>query len=219
MDSSLKISYFTDVLCVWAWIGQRRVEELQKEWGDKVLIRHYCVNFFGDTSNRIGEKWAKRGSYEGFGQHVFESAAPYETAPVNPQIWRDVRPRTSATAHLVMKAAELVSGQADAMQLATALRKSFFVNTLDIGNLDVVLQVAGDSGLDRGAIMSRMETGEPQAALMADLEASQELRIKGSPSWVMNNGRQILYGNVGYRVLSANVEELLSNPEQEASWC
>jgi predicted DsbA family dithiol-disulfide isomerase len=219
MDSSLKISYFTDVLCVWAWIGQQRVEELQKEWGDKVLIRHYCVNVFGDTSNRIGEKWAKRGGYEGFGQHVLESAAPYEAAPVNAQIWRDVRPRTSATAHLVMKAAELVSGQADAMRLATALRKSFFVDTLDIGNLDVALQVAADSGFDRGAIISRMETGEPQAALMADLEVSQELRIKGSPSWVMNDGRQILYGNVGYRVLSANIEELLNNPEQEASWC
>ena len=219
MDSSLKISYFTDVLCVWAWIGQQRVEELQKEWGDEVLIRHYCVNVFGDTANRIGEKWAKRGGYEGFGQHVLESAAPYEVAPVNAQIWRDVRPRTSATAHLVMKAAELVSGQADVMRLATALRKSFFVDTLDIGNLDVVLQIAADSGFDRGAIISRMETGEPQAALMADLEGSQELRIKGSPSWVMNDGRQILYGNVGYRVLSANIEELLRNPEQEASWC
>lgn len=219
MTSPLKINYFTDILCVWAWIGQRRVEELEKEWGDKVLIRHYCVNVFGDTSNRIGEKWAKRGGYEGFGQHVRESAAPYETAPVNPGIWKDVRPKTSATAHLVVKAVELVSGEADAMKLATALRKSFFVDTLDIGSLDVVLQVAADAGFDRGEMMSRLETGEPQAALMADLEASQELRIKGSPSWVMNDGRQILYGNVGYRVLSANVEELLRNPEQEASWC
>jgi predicted DsbA family dithiol-disulfide isomerase len=219
MTGHIYVDYFTDILCVWAWIGQRRVEEMEQEWGDKVRVRHYCMNVFGDTSNRIGEKWAKRGGYEGFGQHVLESAAPYETAPVNPQIWGDVRPRTSATAHLVVKAAELVSGQADAMKLATALRRSFFVDTLDIGSLDVVLQVAADSGFDRGAIMSRMETGEPQAALMADLEASQELRINGSPSWVMNDGRQILYGNVGYRVLSANIEELLRNPEQEASWC
>jgi hypothetical protein len=35
----------------------------------------------------------------------------------------------------------------------------------------------------------------------------------------MNGGRQILYGNVGYRILNANVEELLKHPEQEASWC
>jgi predicted DsbA family dithiol-disulfide isomerase len=219
MTSPLKISYFTDVLCVWAWIGQRRVEELQQEWGDQVQIRHYCVNVFGDTSSRIGEKWAKRGGYEGFGQHVRESAEPYESAPVNTQVWREVQPKTSATAHLVIKAVELCSNPADALKYAAAVRQGFFVDTLDIGNLNVMLEIAANSGFDTGEIMSRMETGEPQAALMADLEAAQELRIKGSPSWVMNDGRQILYGNVGYRVLSANVEELLNNPGQEASWC
>jgi hypothetical protein len=35
----------------------------------------------------------------------------------------------------------------------------------------------------------------------------------------MNNGRQILYGNVGYRVLRANAAELLNQPSDEASWC
>jgi hypothetical protein len=35
----------------------------------------------------------------------------------------------------------------------------------------------------------------------------------------MNQGRQILYGHVGYRVLNANIEELLSHPENKASWC
>ncbi|MEZ5483114.1 MAG: hypothetical protein R3E73_13460 [Porticoccaceae bacterium] len=31
----------------------------------------------------------------------------------------------------------------------------------------------------------------------------------GSPSYVINGGRQTLYGNVGYRVLRANIDELL----------
>ena len=57
------------------------------------------------------------------------------------------------------------------------------------------------------------------AALLSDYGASDAQGIKGSPSWVMNQGRQVLYGNLGYRILHANVEELLSHPEQEASWC
>jgi len=33
-------------------------------------------------------------------------------------------------------------------------------------------------------------------------------------------GHQLLYGNVGYRLIEANVRELLHNPEAgEASWC
>ena len=40
-----------------------------------------------------------------------------------------------------------------------------------------------------------------------------------SPSLVMNEGRQHLNGNVGYRVIEANVHELLRKPVDEMSWC
>jgi len=36
----------------------------------------------------------------------------------------------------------------------------------------------------------------------------------------MNDGRQKLFGNVGYRLLEANVQELRRRPaKDEASWC
>jgi hypothetical protein len=46
------------------------------------------------------------------------------------------------------------------------------------------------------------------------------MRIEGSPSLVLNEGRQKLYGNVGFRVIEANVQGLLhaAGPE-DASWC
>jgi hypothetical protein len=34
-----------------------------------------------------------------------------------------------------------------------------------------------------------------------------------------NEGRQRLNGNVGYRVLEANIRELLNHPAGEQSWC
>ena len=46
------------------------------------------------------------------------------------------------------------------------------------------------------------------------------MHIHGSPSFVLNDGRQTLYGNVGYRVLEANIQELLRAPSaDQASWC
>jgi len=36
----------------------------------------------------------------------------------------------------------------------------------------------------------------------------------------MNDGRQKLFGNVDYRLIEANVQELLRNaPKDEVSWC
>jgi len=88
MNAPLPVDHYTDVLCVWAWIAQRRVEELKSQWSEQIVINHHCVNVFGDTRTRIGKNWADRGGYAGFAGHVEESAAPYETAPVIPDVWR-----------------------------------------------------------------------------------------------------------------------------------
>ncbi len=174
MHSPLQVDYYTDILCVWAWIAQRRVDEIEEKWGERVCIQHHCVNVFGDTVNRIGKKWCDRGGYAGFAEHVEESAAPYESAPVNPGAWRDVRPYTSAVAHLTLNAAELTKTPEDARKLAVRLRSSFFVEALDIGKIDVVLDIACDAGFDRTDLMSAIESGQAYAALMADYEQAQE---------------------------------------------
>ena len=46
------------------------------------------------------------------------------------------------------------------------------------------------------------------------------MRIEGSPSFVLNEGRQKLYGNIGFRLIEDNIHELLLAPRaDEASWC
>jgi hypothetical protein len=57
------------------------------------------------------------------------------------------------------------------------------------------------------------------ASLSQDLRTASATGVKGSPTWALNDGRQVLYDNIGYRILSANKEELLANPENETSWC
>lgn len=219
MADRLQVDYFSDVLCVWAWIAQRRLEEAEREWGADVDVRHRFVNVFGDTAEAIDNRWSDRGGFEGFAGHVAAAAAPYETAPVSADIWRKVRPRTSAMAHLVIKAADLVCGPAEASTLELKVREAFFVEAADIGTAGVVLDIASDTGIDRSDLESALDSGEALARVIEDYDRANAHGIRGSPSWVMNEGRQILYGNVGYRLISANIEELLKRPVGEASWC
>ena len=54
----------------------------------------------------------------------------------------------------------------------------------------------------------------------ADLKLAESLGVKGSPTFVMNEGRQVLFGNVGYKLIEANVEELFREQSGDAaSWC
>ena len=69
------------------------------------------------------------------------------------------------------------------------------------------------------AIREPLEDGRAFAALAADYEAATRDQVKGSPTFVLNHGRQRLYGNVGYRIIEANIEELLRDRGEMASWC
>lgn len=219
MHQPLVVDYYSDILCVWAWIAQRRIDELETHWGTQIEVRHHCVDVFGDVAGKIAAQWSNRGGYEGFAQHVRESAGRYEHVQVNAGLWERVRPATSANAHLVLKAVAATLGAAAMIDFAFTLRCALFIDASDIGRLDVVLGLAREKGLPVAALEAEIESGGAIAALLGDYQRAEARGIRGSPSWVLNEGRQILYGNVGYRVLDANVEELLRRPEQEASWC
>lgn len=219
MSAPLIINYYTDILCVWAWVAQRRIDELEDQWHEKIEFRPHYIDLFGDTASRIGKQWKDRGGYEAFGNHVLTSSASYENAPVNQDIWKKIRPATSANAHLVLKAVELAYSTPASFSFATTVRKSFFVDMLDIGQLENLLSLAGKNEFDADKLQFHIENGTAMAALMQDYQNAQKLGLKGSPSWVMNDGRQILYGNVGYRILNANIKEIIEYPSSEASWC
>jgi len=216
---TIAIDYYSDILCVWAWIAERRQEELARQFGERIEIRQHFVDVFGNTALQIGEKWADRGGFEGFGAHVVEAAAAHAHAPVAADIWRVVRPASSTPAHAVVKAVEIARSAAAAERLARRLREQFFTRQADIGRTDVLLDLVAREGLDAAAVQSALDSGAAIAAVMRDYQQARNQGIRGSPSWVLDGGRQILYGNVGYRILRANTAELLLAPEAEASWC
>lgn len=219
VSEKIVIDYFSDVLCVWAWIAQARLDELETQWQDKITVRHHFVDIFGDCQQKISKNWGEENGYEKFGQHVAHSAAPFEQASVNPRVWLETRPLSSAQAHLFLRAVALTEGESRLGEVSLRLRSAFFYDALDISNMDVLLELAAQCGCNLPDIEQSIRNGSAIAAYSSDLRKANDLGVRGSPTWILNSGRQVLYGNVGYRILNANIEELLKHPEDEASWC
>jgi predicted DsbA family dithiol-disulfide isomerase len=219
MDNTLIIDYYTDILCVWAWIAQKRIDELNKKLGNNIELHCYYLDIFGDVPTKIDTQWQSKGGYVGFAEHIQQSASAFEYAHINRKIWTEIRPTTSANAHLMLKAIEITYDKKKSIDMALTFRSAFFVDGLDIGNLDVLYDLVTANGLDRNTINTSIGDGSAMASLMGDYQKSKGQNIKGSPSYVIGDGRQTLYGNVGYRVILANIEALLKNPKDEASWC
>ena len=81
-------------------------------------------------------------------------------------------------------------------------------------------ELAESLGVDIDAIEASTHDGTAFARLARDYQDADKMRIEGSPSFVLNEGRQKLYGDVGFRIIEANIQELLRVPAgDQASWC
>lgn len=215
----IELTYYSDVLCIWAHAAQARVDEVLQNFADQVSVTYRFCSVFGDTEHKIGVGWSDRGGYAGFNAHLGEVAAQFDGLKIHPDLWLDVRPASSASAHLVLKAAEQVSAAA-LPPLLLRFREAFFVEGRDISRWAVQQDLLRESGLAVEQVRSRIDDGYAFAALEADQRDMAALKVQGSPTILLNNGRQTLYGNVGYRIIEANIRELLHSPAAgSASWC
>jgi predicted DsbA family dithiol-disulfide isomerase len=224
--ATVAVEHFSDVLCVWAYITQIRIDELRDNFADEVQVNYRFLQVFGDVPGKMATQWADRGGLDGYAAHVQEVAAQFPHVSISPQAWLANTPKSSLPAHLllcgarVMGAAASNSKSPDPVEyLLRALRHAFFVDTVDISKLQALFEVAGQTDIDVAELKRVVESGEAHACLAADLAAAAQSGVRASPTIIFNEGRQILAGNVGYRVLEANIRELLRSPDEQQSWC
>jgi hypothetical protein len=74
------IEHFSDILCVWAYISQIRIEAIKEKFGDVVRIKHRFCSVFGDA-------------------HLRQVAGKFPHIEIHPDIWLNTRPSTSMSPH------------------------------------------------------------------------------------------------------------------------
>lgn len=221
----VKISHFSDVLCIWAYIAQIRIDELKKQFAGQISIGYHFCPVFGATADKFEKNWKHKGGVAAYNRHVLSIAEKYPHVDVNKDIWLVNTPSTSLSAHVVLKALQLFEAEhanKDASRFEHFmwnLRLAFFRDGKDISDMKVLMSLVDDAGYSVDAIQMLIDKGQAYAALDLDAQLRDEYRVSGSPTLIFNEGRQILYGNVGFRVIEANVRELLNQPEHQASWC
>lgn len=219
MAGEISIVLFSDVLCIWAHIAQARVDEVQKQFGDSISIDHRFCSVFGDTEHKISTVWGDKGAYAGFASHLREVADSHQHIALHEACWNECRPLSSTPAHLALKCVQQIAP--DKLPTAlVALRKAFFTDGRDISAHNVIEDVLEASGVALPAVRQLLSSGRAHALLDADHREKEAWHVQGSPTFILNDGRQKLYGNVGYGVIEANIEELLKSPSAgSASWC
>jgi predicted DsbA family dithiol-disulfide isomerase len=226
--SAVNVTYFSDILCIWAYVAQARVEAIKQAFGNQVQLNYRFCSVFGDTRTKIGLNWEGKGGFDGYSKHVKTIAARFRHVKVHPLIWAAAQPPSSASPHLFLAAVhewEIAAG-ADASQkpifesVMWAFRRGFFELGFDIADWNIQCELARPFGVDIDAVERGIHNGAAFARLAADYQDAETMHIEGSPTFVLNEGRQKLFGNVGFRIVEANIREVLREPNMDqASWC
>ncbi len=235
MTASKKVLvlYFTDILCIWAYIAQVRMDQLKNKFGEEIELEEHFVSVFGSVGQKMEENWGTKGGVSAYNKHVQEIALKFDHIEVHPDVWVKNTPTTSGSCHLFLKAVQILENRNELSAtfesenstksvvelVAWEFRLAFFRDLIDISTFKSQMEIAERLQLPIREIQEVIKSGAAFSALDSDLQLKEKYGVVGSPSLVLNEGRQMIYGNVGYRVIEANIQELLNQPENQASWC
>lgn len=220
----IHITHFSDVLCVWAYVSQIRIDELTDNFGNDIEIEFLFFSVFGNTVPKIDKQWESKGGRKAYSEHVQGVVEQFGHLPVHSDIWVKDPPVSSVPSHLYLCAAQLAEQDGEVekgvfTELAWQMRHAFFAEAKDISNITVLREILEEKKMSVSELESYINNGKAYATLSEHIQRAVEGNVRASPTLTFNEDRQRLTGNVGYRIIEANVRELLERPEAQQTWC
>jgi len=224
MNKKLEVHYWTDILCVWAYVGQVRANALAKNFSTEITLENLYFPVFGAAIGKLDIMWANKGGRVAYNQHVREIVARFGHLPVTDDIWLADAPSSSLPAHLYICAAQWLEQQGElapgsGTNLAWQLRSTFFSGGVDVSRRPHILAIAEQHDIVPAKLERAVASGAAFARLAEQTASAADAGIKVSPTFSFNEGRQRLSGNVGYRIIEANIREVVEPPALLQAWC
>jgi predicted DsbA family dithiol-disulfide isomerase len=194
-DTPLTLEIFSDYVCPWCYLGSGRIAKLQKMFDVRIKFVPFPLHpetpaegmtleqLFGargdmDMRKRRNAEMKERMDAEGlpYGDrtHTYNSRLAQELA-----VWADTQPGGEKIHKLLFQA--------------------YFVDNRNIGEIDVLLDVARAAGLDVAEARKALEERRFKDQVDADWERARTYGITGVPTYVAN----------GYGVVGAQPTEVL----------
>ena len=191
----LNIDIVSDVVCPWCYIGKRHVEQAISQWQEKhpnaaVSVRWHPFQLNPDLplegTDRKGYLEQKFGGPERAKEIYARVAAAGRNAGLELNFDGILKQPNTLAAHALIAYAQTADDGAHADAVAGRLFKAYFVDGQFIGDLEVLVAIAAECGLDAEttrAVLSERATLDQIAA--QDVNA-REQGITGVPYFIFN---------------------------------
>ena len=184
---TVRVDVVSDVVCPWCFIGKRHLEAALSKRPDIVVDLHWRAfqlnpDMPSEGMARADYLRAKFGSDDGGGIYERVSAAG-EMAGIDFAFDKVQRTPNTVAAHRLIAIAD-EEGRQDTV--VEALFEGYFREGRDIGDLDVLVDIATSAGLSPAMIARLRDSDDREAEVLAEDRVARQSGIGGVPCFIFD---------------------------------
>lgn len=179
------VEVWQDTVCPWCRIGERHLKLALEQWQGAPVEVRYRAFFLDPEMPAEGRDFIATMDRKGGGQVPLESffAEPRRRGEAVGLMFNFEQIQRMPNTLLSHRLVALAPDEKKEAVLE-AVYAAFFEHGRDIGQLDVLLDIAAAQGLDRAALAGQLETDAGKADVLEDVREAQQLGISGVPFFV-----------------------------------
>jgi len=194
MRDPLGIDVISDVVCPWCFVGKRRLEQAIALSDVPVTVRWRPFQLDStippegmDRKVYMERKFGAGDRIKKAHEHLTllgaEVGIPFDFERIK------ISPNTLDAHRLIRWAADAKVQEA----IVEALFRAYFIDGRNIGDREVLADIAGSAGMDRKSVAERLASDDDRAEVQADIVGAQRIGVTGVPTFIIENR----YGLVG----------------------
>ncbi len=187
----MKIEIYHDLICPWCRIGEKNLKDAMHEWtlqsGEPIEIEYRSYMLYPEVSRKgvsfIEMMIRKMGNMSRANQSLEQIAQA--GAPVGVRFFFHEISSLPHTlpAHMLVKWAK----QEQKTNLVEALFQSYFEMGLNIGNIDILANIAKSYGLDPSEVKYMLQQEAFKPKVEEDLEEARKIGIQSIPFFIIHD--------------------------------
>lgn len=201
------IIVFSDFVCPWCYIGHMELERLKREYPVDV---HWAPFLLDPSVPPEGRPQQPRNQP---GDPLTPIEVRGQSLGINYTRGRTYRPNSHLALEAAMYASEL---DIDDTPFQRALYRAHFETLENIGDIDTLVRIGSESGLDGDALRSALESGQYREAVDEAIGWAQGIGVTAVPTFVVN-GRHGIVGAQELPVFQRVLDELGYSPSSAVS--
>ena len=189
----MQIDVVFDTVCPWCYVGKRRFEralKMRPNMKPTLRYRSFLLNpdlppQGVDRREYLERKFGGSAQYERIVEALVFTG---KGEGINFALDKIKRTPNTANSHRLIRLARTMNCQTEAVNV---LFSAYFERGLDIGNVEVLVKLAEEIGLERGMAYAHLSTETDLNAVYTENARMHRLGITGVPCYIFNEGRAI----------------------------